>query len=155
MKRIYLMLSAAVLLAACAAPTRVTSIPLPSCDILVPTPSCTNSAGTGPAAPAVTYNTNSGSVAPRNVCANRSSTLTINLKPVSSPGNPRKLGSVAVVPKDISDTWLIGSNNVDVNKIEIPIPSYLPPNTYYGYTLVNSGVTPVQCVDPRVHVDPS
>ncbi|MBT8144755.1 MAG: hypothetical protein KJO55_08640 [Gammaproteobacteria bacterium] len=125
---------------------------VPECDILVIPRNCNNPVG-GPNAPVVNFNTNGMTVAPRNVCAKRNATLEFKVTPVNPGGNPRPKGSVSLVAKDLSNTWLIGTNSPDRNEISIPIPDYVDADEYYAYTLFVNDDDGVRCVDPRVHVE--
>lgn len=152
MNKIIFSVAACGLLAGCAeSPDMLASVELPTCDKLAIPPNCDNNEGSGPANPKVTFNKNTLVVAPRNVCTNRGATLTFSIKPAAENENPP--GSVAVIPKDGTDTWLIGTNSPDNEKIEINIPEYLEKDTYYEYTIVSVEDGDVSCVDPRVSVE--
>jgi len=96
--------------------------------------------------PQVTINTNSLIFAPPNVCAAPGSTIVFTVVP--PPQN--KVGSVAIIPKNPADLWLIGTNSPDKGKIEITVPEWVALNTDhdYGFVTIDGG-----CVDPRVHVE--
>lgn len=145
------LIAALGLLAACAAnPDLVASIELPTCDKLAIPAKCENNPGSGPNAPTVNFNKNSLFLAPRNVCTNKGATLKFKITPDAVGINPP--GSVAVIAKKGTDTWLIGTNSPDNKVLEIDIPAYLASNTDYEYTIVSIREGVVSCVDPRVHV---
>ncbi|MBT8137629.1 MAG: hypothetical protein KJO54_11495 [Gammaproteobacteria bacterium] len=154
-KRI-LWLPGAVLLASCATygpQMNQLGIQSPTCDILNVPANCSNPGASGPSAPSVNFNTNPNAmtVAPRNVCANRNATLVFKLTPNNPGGDPRPFGSVSVVAKDLSNTWLIGTNNSDREEISIEVPDYVVAGDYEYTLFVNDGNA--RCVDPRVHVE--
>lgn len=111
-------------------------------DCVVPEPpgSCTGN----PDDPKVTLNLNTMKANPPNVCARPGKTIKVNLVP-----KPADLGSVAVVPKNFIDVWLIGTNSVDEGKIEIKIPAGVPEGTDHDYGFVTAAG---KCTDPRAHV---
>ncbi len=158
MKNTILLVTALGLLAACES-TKFTGknvavgkrINIESCDILVIPDDCSNPQGNANN-PIVTFNKQSLVVAPRNVCAKPSSKIEFRITPNAANLNPP--GSVAVIPKDIADTWLTGTNFPMASKIEITVPSYVPldKTKYYEYTIVSNLTGVVSCVDPRVHV---
>ena len=153
MKKTILLIAASGLLAACAvSPDMRADIELPTCDILAIPEKCDNDTppGNSKSHPKVTFNKNSLLVAPRNVCALRGSTLTVQIAPAAENKNPP--GSVMVVPKKGEDTWLIGTNSSDNTMIEIEIPDYAT-KPYYEYTIVSVDEDGVKCVDPRVAVE--
>jgi len=110
------------------------------CVVHEPTKSCTGN----PNDPKVTLNLNTMKANPPNVCARPGQTIKVNLVP-----KPDDLGSVAVVPKNFVDSWLIGTNSVDAGTIEIEIPAWVPPGTDHDYGFVTAAG---KCADPRAHV---
>lgn len=151
MKNTIFLMAAFSLLAACAvSPDLGANVDLPTCDKLALPPNCDNNPDSGPNDPTVTFNKNSLNLAPRNVCTNKGATLKFKIRPTDEGMNAP--GSVAVIPKNGADTWLIGTNSPDNGVIEIEIPEYLASNTKYDYTIVSVQKGVVSCVDPRVHV---
>lgn len=115
-------------------------------------PNCSNAPG-GPNAPRLNFNTNTPlNVAPPNVCARKNKTLKIKITPTEVNGQPRKKGTVSVVPKDLTNTWLIGSNSDDADEIVIPIPGHISIGKY-EYALIVNDTDGLRCLDPRVHVE--
>jgi hypothetical protein len=93
--------------------------------------------------PKVTLNLVTMKANPPNVCAERGQTIKVKLVP-----EPDKLGSVAVVPKNFLDVWLIGTNSVDKGKIEIHIPEWVSIDDHdYGFVTSDG-----KCADPRAKV---
>ena len=99
--------------------------------------------------PEVTLNTNTLRANPPNVCANRGETITFKITP-KRPNKDKK--SVSIMPKELTNTWLVGSNSSDENKIEISIPTWVEPKENYDYGFAVAGPNG-KCVDPRVHVE--
>ena len=96
--------------------------------------------------PKVMINTNSLDFSPGNVCAAPGTTITFTISP--PPNN--KVGTAAIIPKNPADTWLIGTNSPDKNKIEITVPAWVSLDTNHNYGFVtNDG----KCIDPRVRVE--
>lgn len=151
MKKTIFLLAPISLLAACAmSPEMMSQVALPTCDKLAIPANCSNAPGSGPSDPVVNFNKKSLVLAPRNVCAHKGATLKFRITPSAPNENPP--GSVAVIPKNGIDTWLIGTNSADNGEIEINIPDYLPSNSKYDYTVVSVANGVVSCVDPRIHV---
>lgn len=98
--------------------------------------------------PKVTININANSLnfSPRNVCAAPGKTIVFTIVP--PPQN--KIGSAAIIPKNMADLWLIGTNGANKNKIEITVPEWVASGTDhdYGFATIDG-----DCVDPRVHVE--
>ena len=67
-----------------------------------------------PKNPEVTINTNTWVFTPRCIKANKKEKIVFRLTPAAD--NP--LGSTAIQPKDLKDTWLTGVNSPDEMKIE-------------------------------------
>ena len=94
--------------------------------------------------PKVNFNTNSLKASPPNVCAGRGETLEITIEPVAQ----NKIGSVAVIPKDPKDSWLVGTNSPDKKKIEILIPPWVAEGDHdYGFLTFDG-----KCLDPRINI---
>lgn len=94
--------------------------------------------------PEVTINTNNWVIAPRCVKANKTSTIHFKVVPAAS-NTP---GSTAILPKNVTDTWLVGTNSQDSSTISIPVPDWVGLREY-SYGVVKSDGT---CLDPRVHI---
>jgi hypothetical protein len=92
----------------------------------------------------VKINTKTWVITPRCINADRNETIVVKLSP--PPDNP--LGSTAILPKNLSDTWLTGVNSPDSDKIRIPVPDWVPLGEHYYSVLKSNG----DCLDPRVHV---
>jgi hypothetical protein len=135
--KILVVLSLGWLLSSC---TTFNVLGAKNCVVHDPTDSCTGK----PNDPKVTLNLNTMKANPPNVCARPGLTIDVKLVP-----EPAALGSVAVVPKNFLDTWLIGTNSVDKGKIEIEIPDSVPEGTDHDYGFVTSAG---KCADPRAHV---
>ncbi len=156
MKKTVLLITALGLLAACDAgdkgkadDLRDDQIRIQNCEITITPGECSNPQGS-PQYPKVNFNKNGLILAPHNVCAERNSTIVFRITPNSASQNPA--GSVAVIPKDIADTWLVGTNSPKNDEINITVPSYVPVDTYHAYTIVSVKGKKVECLDPRVHV---
>jgi hypothetical protein len=80
---------------------------------------------------------------PASVCAVPGSTFVMQVAP--APGDP---GTVSVVAKDPTHTWLNGTNSPDPAFIEIDVPPWLAPGHYYYGIYTRLGT----CVDPRVEI---
>ena len=95
--------------------------------------------------PKVTINTQGKlNASPPNVCAQQGRTIEFNIVPPATA-----TGSVAIVPKTKTDTWLIGTNSPDPGIIEIAVPTNLESDTPHDYTIMLSNG---DCLDPRIHV---
>ena len=128
------------------------SLALAACTSVDPLSGLKCSAETGPVPPCkgdphnpeVTINTNSWVIAPRCVKANKTSTITFKVVPAAD--NP--LGSTAILPKNVKDTWLIGTNAPESDEISIEVPDWVTMGDHsYGVVKSNG-----DCLDPRVHV---
>ena len=97
-----------------------------------------------PENPQVNLNLQTMKANPPNVCANPGSTIKVNISP--EPDSP---GTVSVVAKNPTNTWLNGTNSPDSKTISIYVPEWvsLGGDNYYGFT-TNLGT----CVDPRVQI---
>ena len=82
-------------------------------------------------------------IVPDTICAANSDVLEFTII-----GPPAAEGSVAILPKDSVDTWLIGTNYPDEDKITIFIPTFVASGDHYFAIVTSTGL----CVDPRVHV---
>ncbi|MDX1508006.1 MAG: hypothetical protein R3358_06985 [Woeseiaceae bacterium] len=111
-----------------------------NCVIHTPTTSCTGN----PNNPVVTLNLNTMKANPPNVCGRAGKTMEVRLVPP-----PSAKGTVAVVPKNFSDTWLLGTNDPDPAKIFIEIPDWVAFGSDHDYGFVKSTG---ECADPRLHV---
>jgi len=100
-----------------------------------------------PSVGGVTIHTNNWNITPRCYTVSRAAEIKLikfNLAPAAS--NP--LGSTAIVPKELNNTWLTGSNSPDSKEITIAVPDWVE-NGYYSYSVIkNNG----DCLDPRVRV---
>ena len=95
--------------------------------------------------PKVTLNLNEMKANPPNVCARPGKTIDVSIVPKVEAS----VGNVWVVPKNLADYWLVGTNDPDKLKIYIEIPDTVPFGTDHDYGfLTTSG----KCADPRVHV---
>ncbi len=135
--KLLLVLSASLLVSSC---TTTGIVGAQNCVVHQPPVDCTDT----PVSPAVTLNLTTMKANPPNVCAGPGETITIKLVP-----EPAEVGTVAVVPKNFADTWLIGTNSPDKGKIEIEVPAWVPTITNHDYGFVTSTG---DCADPRVHV---
>lgn len=153
MKKTILLIATFGLLAACAvSPDMQANVGLPTCDILAIPNVCDNDTpGNSKSHPKVTFNKNSLHIAPRNVCANKGSTLTFQIAPAAENKNPP--GSVIVIPKNWENSWLLGTNSPDNTEIDIEVPGDPGDESSFEYTIVNVENGVVSCVDPRVSVE--
>jgi len=143
-KSLLFLLPVSVLLYGCSTTSK--GINLDNCQVQVVPENCANAPGSGPSNPVVNFNKNGITAAPPNVCAMRGSTLVFKITP--NPPNS-DTATVTVLPKDINDTWLTGTNHPDSGKIEIFIPPWVENLSDHKYAIVvNDG----SCLDPRVHV---
>ena len=138
-RKMLIALTAGVLSAGCA--TNNGPLGTTNCTVHDPTMSCTGN----PNDPKITLNLNTMKANPPNVCARPGQTLDISIVPPPQTS----VGNVAVVPKDIADTWLIGTNSPNKLKISILIPDWVEEGTDHDYGFVTSSG---KCADPRVHV---
>lgn len=114
-----------------------------SCDAYTtPLPPCQAT----PNAPTIGVNTAAAiiGVTPRCVQARRTKTIKFSITPVG----PADIGTVAVIPKNPADTWLIGTNSPVATEIEILVPDWAT-NGDHKYAIVTNGG---KCLDPRVRV---
>jgi hypothetical protein len=126
-----------VLLSACVKPEQVI---IGGCEKLKPPPACTGSKSN----PVVTINIQGKIVvSPPNVCAQPGATVEININP-----KPELPATVALIPKILTNTWLLGGNSEDSDKILVHIPLEAKGN--YDYSVFTASG---DCVDPRMHVD--
>ena len=139
-KRTLLMLPISLMLIAC---TSIDPLSGLKCSAETgPKPPCSGD----PKNPEVTINTNTWVITPRCVKANRTSAITFRVVPAGVNGNP--LGSTAILPKNVTDTWLIGTNAPDSAKIRIDVPDWVTTGEYSYGVIKSNG----DCLDPRVHV---
>ena len=96
--------------------------------------------------PIVTINTETQEIAPEFVCAATESVIEFRVVP---PGKTA-LGTIAVKPKDESNTWLIGTNYPQKKKIDVLVPEWVANETDHGYNIVFADGS---CIDPRVRVE--
>lgn len=126
------------LLAGCAEPTSESMCE----EYPGPKPPC-NSAQ-DPQAPHVNLNSESLLVNPWCVRANPGTTLVFML----TPKNNNTLGSAKIFPKNKSNSWLKGTNDIDKDEIRISVPATLEHGPRdYGFVVGD------KCVDPRVSVE--
>ena len=121
------------LLQACA-PQQIATMDY-ECEI-VQIPACTGNP------PSININVNSKNIAPPNYCAGPGETITFKVTPNNAP-----IRSVAVVPKDPADIWMIGTNDPDANEFTVVTPSS---SDEYGYTVIFANG---DCIDPRITVE--
>ena len=81
---------------------------------------------------------------PPNRCVSPGATVEMEIIPT-----PTEPATVFVVPKNISDTWLVGTNYPDAGKITIKVPNDVPKYTDHSYGFLADG----KCADPRFHVE--
>lgn len=126
-----------LMLTACAPPGIMSA---PRCESYTPSSTCQGD----PKVPKVTLNLNTLRASPSNVCAERGQTIVYRLVPP-----PRDPGTVAVIAKKSSDTWLAGTNSPNAREIRVTIPSWVGADTDHDYSFVTSDN---KCIDPRVRV---
>lgn len=141
-KKVFLLIPLGLTLMGCAATGSGGDQPQPSACI-VPEP-ITGPCNGNPSEPKVNLNLNTMKANPPNVCANPGTTIEVNLSPP-----PGLTGTVSVVAKDNTHTWLNGSNAPDPKKIHIYVPAWATPGPDYSYGFSTSLGT---CVDPRVDI---
>jgi len=105
---------------------------------------CKDNPGQGPhPGPHVTVNPrNWATIHPANVCINPGDTITIQLPPSTV------ISTVATIPKQNTDVWLVGLNSTDNKRIFLTVPDSLKKGEY-GYTLITASGG---CLDPRATV---
>ena len=105
---------------------------------------CSEHPGQGPKpGPHVTVNpSNWSTIHPANVCIRPGDTLTIQLPPSTV------LSTVATIPKQGDDFWLIGLNSTDNRRVFLTAPDSLPKGEY-EYTIITASGG---CLDPRATV---
>ncbi len=111
-----------------------------NCVVYEPVKQCTGDKND----PKVTLNLITMKANPPNVCGAPGETIVVSLVPP-----PEIVGSVAVVPKNFADTWLLGTNSPDKEKINIAIPAWVPLETNHDYGFVTKAG---KCADPRLRV---
>jgi len=138
MQKILIMLSLSFLLVACEEAYFSNSARAPRCES--PVLSKCN-----PGNPTVTLHLSNMKATPPNRCVKAGDTVEMEIRPA-----PAKAGTVFVVPKNLRDTWLIGTNYPDKNKIIITIPKTVPrySDHDYGFLTPNG-----KCADPRFRVE--
>lgn len=141
-KKALLLVPLGLVIAGCAATKSVDEHPQPRACI-EPDP-ITDPCTGNPTDPKVTLNLNTMKANPPNVCANPGSTIEVNISPP-----PSMTGSVSVVAKDNTHTWLNGTNAPDPKKIYVYVPTWIAPSPNYDYGFNTSLGT---CVDPRVDI---
>jgi len=95
--------------------------------------------------PKVTINVNAPLTAsPPHVCAAPGKDIEFKIVPP-----PSETGTVAIVPKDAADTWLVSTNFPDAGIINIKSPGTLVDSFHDYWILTNGGA----CLDPRIHVN--
>jgi len=82
--------------------------------------------------------------APPNRCVEAGDIVELELVPA-----PSAVATVFVVPKNLTDTWLIGTNYPDKDKIIITIPESVPKYSDHLYGFLADG----KCADPRFRVE--
>ena len=101
---------------------------------------------TGPANNAkVTVNTSGAlNAAPPHVCAAPGTDIVFKIVPP-----PATTGTVAIVPKDAADTWLVATNFPDKKNIVVHTPSGSA-DSYHDYSIIT---TAGACLDPKIHLN--
>ena len=99
-----------------------------------------------PNTPEVNINTQSAKLKARPYCVNAAEGSTIKFK-LTPPGNAAP-GTVAIVPKKASHTWLSATNSANQDEILITVPTDLPEGERYLYGITFGS----KCVHPRVNV---
>jgi len=82
---------------------------------------------------------------PHNRCVSPGDTVEMEIVPA-----PSVAATVFVVPKNLTDTWLIGTNYPDKDKIIITIPKSVPRYSDHAYGFLSSNG---KCADPRFRVE--
>jgi hypothetical protein len=141
-KNTFLLIPLVTVMVGCAATGAVGGQPQPSACI-VPEPSDGPCNG-NPEEPKVTLNLNTMKANPPNVCANPGSKIEVKISP-----EPSMAGSVSLVAKDNTHTWLNGTNAPDAKYIYVYVPTWIGPSPDYYYGFNTSLGT---CVDPRVDI---
>lgn len=121
------------LLQACA-PQQIATMDY-ECEI-VQIPACTGNPQS------INVNINSKNIAPPNYCAGPDETITFKVTPATTP-----IRTVAVIPKDPGNIWMIGTNDPDATEFTIKTP---PAPGEYGYTVIFADG---DCIDPRITVE--
>jgi hypothetical protein len=98
-----------------------------------------------PNTPSIHLNTNSLNVTPRCANAAHNSTIVISVTP---PGQ-NDVASVAIVPKNGTDTWLTGTNSPDKKEIRILVPAWVEDGEHQYSVLLADG----RCIVPRVRIE--
>lgn len=141
-KKVLFVLPLSLLAIACAQPgvEILGNINIPGCAIATVPPNCTPPH----VAPKITVNVAGPTIgaSPSNKCADPGDDIEFKIVPAST-----EAGKVAIIPKNSSHTWLIGTNWPDKGKIIIHVPDPLPTDNY-DYTILSDG----KCLDPRIHV---
>jgi hypothetical protein len=114
MQKILIILSLSFLLVACEKVYFDNSARAPRCES--PVLSICN-----PGDPKVKLHLSDMKATPPNLCVEPGDTVEMEIVP-----KPTEAGTVFVVPKDLRDTWLIGTNYPDKNKVIITIPEWVP-----------------------------
>jgi hypothetical protein len=130
-KKFIFMLPISLILVGCAQQGSVAN----GCDVVVIEP-CTGNP------PAVTLNTNGQTVAPPHFCVKAGATVTFNVTPEN--GGVR---TVATIPKNPTDFWLIGTNDPNQNGFELTAPDST--GDYDYFVVFKDG----HCIDPRISVE--
>lgn len=111
-----------------------------------PAPNCTGE----PQAPMVLLNLEAMIAAPQCIVAHPGTTLVFRLRPRAG----LQLNTVKIRPKDPSDFWLKGQNDVVRDLIIIKVPGPYNPDEPDGATDHFYRIeTPTRCRDPRVQVE--
>jgi hypothetical protein len=105
-----------------------------------PTPTCP------PFPPAVvTLNLVTMNATPPVLCVRPGTTVEMQLVPP-----PPAIGTVFVVPKEIDDYWLVGTNFGPANRIFITVPTDVTTEADYDYGFITADG---KCADPRFRVE--
>ena len=92
--------------------------------------------------PAINLNVNGQTVAPPHFCVGPGDTVTFKVTPQN--GGTK---TVATIPKDPTQFWLIGTNSPDQNEFELTAPT--TKGDYNYYVVFKDG----HCIDPRISVE--
>jgi hypothetical protein len=138
MQKILIILSLSFLLVACEKAYINNSAHAPHCK-------STALSVCNPGDPKVKLHLNNMKATPPNLCVEPGDTVEMEIEPA-----PSAVATVFVVPKNLTDTWLIGTNYPDKDKIIITIPEWVPEYSDHDYGfLTNNG----DCADPRFRVE--
>ena len=84
------------------------------------------------------------SATPPNACATRGDDIVVTITPP-----PLATVTVAAVPKDPANDWIIATNAADPGKMIISVPANADVKKYDYMIVTGDG----KCLDPKIHVD--